>query len=160
MKKALFSTLLLAVIGVFLSACSQSAGTSGQSSAKPAEASRPPVIEAADDGYDVTAYFGIGKAVRGVPQLSLVWNGATYLFSSEENRSKFSADPSKYIPGFGSHCPVSLSKGKQAPGRPTIWRVYKDKLYFFNNEEGVKEFDKDPEGVLKRAGRNAPQLIG
>lgn len=144
MYRSVTAMVLVISLGMFFAGCSD---TGDPESFVPATVDSA----AANDGYDVTAYFVLGRAVKGVPQLSLVWNGATYLFASEEARELFTADPAKYIPAFGSHCPVSLAKGKQIDGKPNAFRVYEEKLYLFTGEEAAREFDLDPEGTLTKA---------
>lgn len=143
------------VTGLFAGGCAVS---HDPAAAVPGSGSVPPAGNVADGGYDLISYHSIGSAVKGVPQLSFVHLGATYLFSSEENRDAFLKAPQKYLPGFGSHCPVSLSKGRNEKGKPTIWRIHKGKLYFFSSEDAAKEFDRDPEPTLKKASaRELPQ---
>lgn len=103
------------------------------------------------EGYDLTAYFALEKAVRGTPQLSFVWNGARYLFTSKENRDTFAAAPEKFLPGFESHCPVSLAEGNEIDGDPSVWRIFGDRLYFFTNEGAAERFDREPEKILSKA---------
>ena len=111
------------------------------------------VQELAYNGNDPVSYFAIEKATKGIPQLSVVWNGARYLFANKENLEKFKVEPSKYLAQFDSHCPVSLSKGGRVHGDPSAWRVFKDRLYFFAGEGLAKQFDDDPEGVIDTANR-------
>lgn len=141
--------MLFLAIAVFQPACTFIGGSyPGESEGIPVSDSKPVV---ANQGYDVIAYFAADKAVKGVPQLSLVWNGATYLFSSEENRKKFAVDPAKYVPQFESQCPYSLAHGRTIKGQPTIWRIVGEKLYLFPTDELAKEFEKDPKAVIKKA---------
>ena len=150
MFRSVTAIVLVISLGLLFAGCSGTAGPAVSS----VQVSEAPAV--ANDGYDMTAYFALGKAVRGVPQLSLVWNGATYLFANQEGREMFTANPAKYIPGFGSHCPVALAKGKDVDGKPTSWRVHNEKLYFFGSEDAAGEFDKDPEATLAKAKENEP----
>ena len=52
-------------------------------------------------GYDSVAYQTQGKAVRGSGDHVAAFQGETYLFSSQENKERFEADPAKYAPAFG-----------------------------------------------------------
>lgn len=47
------------------------------------------------EGYDPVAYFS-QKALKGDKKFSATHQGATYYFSSEENRKAFVQNPSKY----------------------------------------------------------------
>lgn len=151
MRKVM-KTAAIAVIlsGLLAAGCSVGSGIPDGTSGAP-EVSSPPV---ADGGFDVAAYFVADKAVKGVPQLKVVWRGATYLFSNEENRKRFAEAPEKYLPQFESHCPVSIANGKRIEGRPTAWRVFKDRLYFFVDESAAEYFDRSPEEVLRSAEKN------
>lgn len=143
----LAAAIAFAALAAGCSAGSRQEITSGHGQIPSAE----PESAAAYDGYDMAAYFALGKAVRGTPQLSLLWNGATYLFSSEEHRASFAANPEKYLPGLEAHCPVSLSEGKEVDGDPGAWRIFRDRLYFFINEDAARRFDGAPEKILKNA---------
>lgn len=105
----------------------------------------------ANEGYDSVAYFAADKALKGNPEFSFVFKGAKWIFSSRENLEKFRVEPEKYIPQFGSHCPVSLASGAKEKGDPSVWTVVNDKLYFFYSEGHKKEFERDRERVLSKA---------
>ena len=141
------SAILLTVFAaVVFSACSSGVGES-------------PVVkegekEVAIDGFDAVAYFAANKATKGVPQFRAVHEGVEWYFSSEENKKKFENSPELYGPEFGAFCPVSLSRGTRVNGKPTVFRVVNDKLYFFFSEDYAREFDEDSEGVLKKAREN------
>ncbi len=55
------------------------------------------------EGYDTVAYFTIGKPVMGVEKFSFQWNGATWLFSSEEHLNLFKNASEKYMPQYGGY---------------------------------------------------------
>src|SRR5690349_18464765 len=61
-------------------------------------------------GFDAVAYFAVDNAVKGNPKYEYVWNGAKWLFSSEENMKKFQADPESYAPQFGGYCSFAVSE--------------------------------------------------
>lgn len=76
-------------------------------------------------GYDVVAYFSLGKwahATRGLSTISYRWldynwtdprDGTVYnyefWFSSELNKRSFQADPWRYVPRFGGFSPYKLA---------------------------------------------------
>ena len=43
------------------------------------------------DGYDPVAYFTLGKPTKGIETISSSYNGASYYFSSNENKNIFDA---------------------------------------------------------------------
>lgn len=54
-------------------------------------------------GYDVVAYFTLGKATKGDRQFSYDWQGATWHFANARHRDAFSADPQAYAPRYGGY---------------------------------------------------------
>ena len=52
------------------------------------------------DGYDVVAYFTQSKAVRGAPDITHEFGGASWHFSSDEHRKLFAASPEQYLPRY------------------------------------------------------------
>jgi len=81
------------------------------------------------DGYDPVAYFTAGRPVEGDSDYSYDWNGATWKFSSAENRDLFIANPEKYAPQYGGYCAWAVSQGYTASTDPDAWKIVDDKLY-------------------------------
>src|SRR5271167_4621423 len=52
-------------------------------------------------GYDPVAYFTTGKPTPGLAQFFTTYKGATYRFTSAENRDRFIATPEKFVPQYG-----------------------------------------------------------
>jgi YHS domain-containing protein len=50
------------------------------------------------EGYDTVAYFTEKRAVKGSEKFQSEWLGATWQFSSAENRNRFDASPMDYAP--------------------------------------------------------------
>jgi len=70
---------------------------------------------AAIRGYDPVAYFNEDGPVKGSPENSFSYQGATWQFTSAENRDTFAADPEKYAPAYGGYCAWAVSQGYTAP---------------------------------------------
>ena len=81
----------------------------------PARAAEDPVYQSlfgtAIDGTDPVAYFTEGRPVAGDRGITHDWNGATWRFSSAENRDLFAASPEKYAPQYGGYCAWAVSQG-------------------------------------------------
>jgi YHS domain-containing protein len=85
-------------------------------------------------GYDAVVYFKDDKARKGSDAISSVYNGATYYFSSKENREAFDSNPEKYIPQCGGWCAWGVAeKNKKYPINPETFKVINGKLYLFFN---------------------------
>lgn len=97
-----------------------------------AAAAEPPVYATngiAIDGYDPVAYFTESKAVKGLPNHTSAWDGATLQFASAENKAMFDADPEKFAPKYGGYCAYAVSKGYTASIDPDAWSIHEDRLY-------------------------------
>lgn len=84
-------------------------------------------------GFDTVAFFTDGAAVQGSATIIHEWGGATWLFSTEENRDLFTADPEAYAPQFGGHCSVARVMGVSIKGSAKRWHVAEGKLYVNKN---------------------------
>ncbi|MGX1929729.1 YHS domain-containing (seleno)protein [Flagellimonas sp. 2504JD4-2] len=87
----------------------------------------------AANGYDVVAYFD-GKPSEGSKEISTEYDGVNYKFSSQENKDKFAANPSKYVPQYGGYCAYAVAKsGKKVSINPETFEIRDGKLYLFYN---------------------------
>ena len=111
-------------------------------------------------GYDTVAYFTVGKPVKGESQMSTMYQGARWLFSSEENLQAFSANPERYMPQFGGYCAFSVAKGKIVKGDATLWVIVDDKLYVNYNKGIHKLWLKQPEKMINKGNGNWPGILG
>jgi len=84
-------------------------------------------------GHDAVAYFTDNAAVEGYAGISAVHNGAIYHFSSNENRDKFNANPSKYAPQYGGFCAYGAALGKKFEIDGKAFEVLDGKLYVNKN---------------------------
>ncbi|SDD08340.1 YHS domain-containing (seleno)protein [Ruegeria marina] len=118
-------------------------------------------------GYDVVAYHGLTQSavglaqpegVKGKASITAEWNGATWAFSTEENRDKFLADPEFYAPQFDGHCAYGVSKGGKVPGNPNLWRIVDDKLYLNITRNVVGFWEEDIPGNIDKADGNWPGI--
>jgi len=114
------------------------------------------------DGYDVVAYFD-GTATMGSNDYSFEYEGVTYLFSSEKNKTAFKENPEKYLPEYGGYCAYAVAKkGEKVSINPKSFLVENDKLYLFYNSWGVntlKKWNKEGSEPLKKlADQNWEQI--
>ena len=96
-----------------------------------------PVIKSVDingvmiDGYDVVAYYTMADAVKGSEGISADWLGGKWLFTNDEHRDLFLADPANYIPQYGGYCSSAPRLAKHSDIDPRAWQVVDNKLYLF-----------------------------
>lgn len=102
-----------------------------------------------DDGiaissYDVVAFHTQKKAVLGKSEHAVRHLEATWLFSSEENKSAFQAAPERYLPEWGGHCaaciPESCISSKKLNGD---FEIIDGKLYLFSFGNVSRSSSKD-----------------
>jgi YHS domain-containing protein len=111
-------------------------------------------VPVAIKGYDPVAYFTVGKPTKGRPDIALEWDEHRYLFSTEENRARFKADPARYAPQFSDYCAMALSKGELVEANPENWTIVDGKLYIFGKPVGPELFRKDVEANKAKAEGN------
>ena len=127
-------------------------------------ASKPKVFTGLIDGvgaggYDVVAYFTQGAAVPGDAAITAQHDGATWRFTSAENRDTFLADPAKYAPQYGGYCAYAASKGATASGDPQAWTVHEGKLYLNYSTQVRSIWSGDKPGNIAKADANWPRIL-
>lgn len=109
-------------------------------------------------GYDPVAYFEVGKPVKGSPEFSTAWRGATYWFSNATHLKTFLADPARYEPQYGGYCAYGVAQGVKPDIDPLAFAVVDGKL-FLNLSPGVqKRWQADIPGHIQKATQNWPTL--
>ena len=142
------------------------AGMTGVSSAASPEeiAARAPVgalnvhAGVAVKGYDVVAYFTDGKPVKGSPEFTHWWQGATWQFASAEHRAAFARDPAKYAPQYGGYCAYAVSQGDIVDVDPRQWKIVDGRLYLNANVLAQTLWVRDPAGHIKKGDANWPLI--
>ncbi|MEO0633050.1 MAG: YHS domain-containing (seleno)protein [Pseudomonadota bacterium] len=111
------------------------------------------------DGTDVVAYFTKGAPVTGNPELAYKWNGATWHFSSAENRDAFAADPAGYAPQYGGYCAYAVSEGYTASTVPDAWKIVDGKLYLNYSRRVQRWWERDIPGRIADGNANWPTVL-
>lgn len=100
-------------------------------------------------GYDPVAYFTQNQALEGSAKFSHRWLGATWYFTSAENRDIFVSNPVKYAPQYGGHCADGVSFGTITTNiDPKAWRIIEGKLYLSYDPGAADGFEKNPSKVV------------
>lgn len=110
-------------------------------------------------GYDPVAYFTDNAPVKGQPQFSSMYNGATYYFATAEHKKTFDASPAKYEPQFGGFCAYGVSKGYTVKIEPDAFQVVDGRLLLQYDKSVRERFRQDTSGNLKRADSNWPTIL-
>ena len=103
------------------------------------------------EGFDTTAYFTQGRAVKGVPEFSYQWKGGTWYFANERARDLFVKDPVRYAPQFGGYCSNGLSDDHKIGADPRNWRIIDGKLYLFFSDYGREQWAGNVKSLIQAA---------
>ena len=110
-------------------------------------------------GYDAVAYFTDNKAVKGDPQFSARYNGATYWFSSQAHADMFKDHPDMFAPQYGSFCGYAMSLNKLRPVDPTIFQILNGRLILQHTQDAYEQFNKDLASNVMKADTNWPVQV-
>lgn len=113
-------------------------------------------------GADAVAYFSLNPgedAVIGSKDISYDYKGASWYFSSEENRDKFMQSPEKYTPQFGGYCAFAVSHGFTKSVNPDYWHIVDGKLYLNYNFFADRKWKKDQQSAIKRGHNHWPSVL-
>ena len=105
----------------------------------------------AASGYDVVAYFTLGKAARGSPQFTQAFQGVTYRFASAANRDLFAADPARYLPAYGGYSAYGVASGRLVAPNPEVFTIHEGRLYLDASREMRSLWLRDPALYIARA---------
>lgn len=117
-----------------------------------------PLTGVAIDGYDPVTYFIASEPEMGQSDYEYVWGGVAWYFASAANRDVFIRHPEFYVPQFGGHCVMSLSRGYLSDGKPRLYVIDGLKLYFFYSTANRDAFLLSRSAALKTAQENWPAL--
>ncbi|NJN31270.1 MAG: YHS domain-containing protein [Synechococcales cyanobacterium RM1_1_8] len=110
-------------------------------------------------GADPVAYFMAAAYVPGSSEFTHDWQGATWQFSSAENRDAFAANPEAYAPQYGGFCAYAVSQGSTAPVEPEAWKIVDGKLYLNLNKKIQQRWEQDIPGYIASANQNWPGVL-
>ncbi|MEO1701236.1 MAG: YHS domain-containing (seleno)protein [Pseudomonadota bacterium] len=110
------------------------------------------------EGYDAVAYQTQDAAVKGSDAFTATHEGATYLFSSAENRDAFASNPAKYAPKYGGFCAYAVANGYTAPIDPEAFSVVDGALYLNFNKSVRRRWSRDVPGNIAKGDANWPGL--
>ena len=102
-------------------------------------------------GYDVVSYQTAKRPLRGNGHYVATHDGATYLFSSQQNLEIFQGNPDKYVPAYNGYCAFGVSVGKKFVADPEVWRVVDGTTYLNLDISIQSEWLKDVPGRIDSA---------
>jgi YHS domain-containing protein len=97
--------------------------------------------------------------VKGSEEIVHSWKGATWRFSSAENRDRFAAAPEKYAPQYGGYCAYAVAHNATASIDPQAWSVVDGRLYLNYSVKVRATWEKDSPGYIRKADANWPGVL-
>ncbi|MBB5721758.1 YHS domain-containing protein [Loktanella ponticola] len=112
------------------------------------------------DGTDAVAYFTEGAPVAGSAEFTFDWQGATWRFSTAENRDTFAADPTAYAPQYGGYCAYAIAdSGALVSTTPEAWSIVDGKLYLNYSNRIQRRWERDIAGYIAAGDAKWPEII-
>lgn len=105
-------------------------------------------------GYDPVAYFTLGAATPGDPEITYRWSDAVWQFSTTEHRDLFIADPETYAPAYGGYCAMGMADGFIANIDPNAWTIRDGRLYLKRSLARIEQWRSNAEAYIARAEEN------
>jgi YHS domain-containing protein len=105
-------------------------------------------------GNDPVAYFSAGGAVPGRGDIKTTHRGATYRFTSDENRRQFITSPDRYAPQFGGFSALAMINAVPVPTDGATFKIIDGRLYLFENSRARLYFEMDQERNLRLASQH------
>lgn len=112
-------------------------------------------------GYDPVTYFKDKKPSKGSSKITAVLDGATYRFTSEENRTEFVANTQKYTPAYEGWCATAVAGGYKYDIDPKNYKVTDGRLFLFYKGflgDAKKDWVKDEPAQIKLADKQWPTV--
>jgi len=86
------------------------------------------------EGYDPVAYFIDKRAMKGKPEFTTNYKGATFHFTTKTHYELFRLEPEKYLPQYGGYCAYALgANNEKVEVDPETFKIIEGKVYLFYN---------------------------
>lgn len=105
-------------------------------------------------GMDPVSYFTEEAPLPGNRNIEFIWQGAPWLFATEANREVFRRNPALYAPQYGGHGAMSMARGFISEADPSLYTVFKQRLYLFYSAANREAFLLAPDAAAIRGGEH------
>ncbi len=109
-----------------------------------------PLTGLAMGGMDPVSYFTENTPLPGRPDYEFIWMGAPFQFANAANLEVFRRNPDIYAPRYGGHGAMSMSRGFVSDSDPSIYTVFKQRLYLFYSASNREAFLLAPDAAAIR----------
>jgi len=109
-----------------------------------------PLTGIAMGGMDPISYFTENAPLPGKAEFEFKWMGAPWHFANPANLEVFRRHPELYSPQYGGHGAMSMARGFLADADPSIYTVYKQRLFLFYSAANREAFLLAPDAAAQR----------
>ena len=109
-----------------------------------------PLTGLAIGGMDPVSYFTEPAPLPGRPDYEFFWMGVPWYFASAANLDVFRQHPDLYAPQYGGHGAMAMARGFIADADPSIYTVFKQRLYLFYSASNREAFLLAPDAAALR----------
>lgn len=104
-------------------------------------------------GNDPVAYFTEARVVKGDPAIAASHDGVAYRFSNDAHRTRFLADPQRYVPQYAGFCASGAPYALKANIHANVFTIHQGKLYLFGSERSKANWLMDADRNIKLGDR-------
>lgn len=114
-------------------------------------------------GYSPVSYLDLELAQRGVKEFQSEYKKVVYYFTSADQKTKFDANPERYLPQYGGFCAFGVFAGAKFRVDPNKFLVEDGKyfLYLYNIELDAQQLwlnENNHDGLVNKADENWKKL--
>lgn len=109
-------------------------------------------------GMDPVSYFTEPMPLPGRPDYEFQWMGASWYFANAANLEIFKKHPELYAPQYGGHGAMAMARGFLADSDPSIYTIFKQRLYLFYSASNREAFLLAPDAAAVRGAEHWQDL--
>ena len=110
-------------------------------------------------GFDCVAMMTMpDSTIKGNSKFESIFEGGKYWFASAENKTKFDAEPAKFVPLYGGFCGVAITEGNLRPVQIWTHTITEGHLVLNHNAKARGLWLRKPEKNFKHAQKNWPTV--
>ncbi|MEO0385720.1 MAG: YHS domain-containing (seleno)protein [Pseudomonadota bacterium] len=109
-------------------------------------------------GYDPVAYLADGEPRLGISEFEVIYDRLVWRFANEGNMLAFADDPQRFVPAYGGHDALMVSRGAAAVGQPNVWWALGGRVFLFRNAASRYAFLLEAAAQIRLADTAWPQV--
>lgn len=113
-------------------------------------------------GYDVVSYRQDGGPRVGSKEFATSYDGLSYWFVTDSNRTSFLEEPERYLPEYDGFCAITLALGRVTCPQYDNFKIEGDRLLLFEVTgftSGRALWNSNPADFRSKADNNFRQIV-